>query len=97
VKITMKTLAAGPDYVAQPGDTIDVPAAHASAMVAGGYAEHAEAIPVAETAEAPDEAATETAEAPETSHAQSHHAAGDGAGRPAQGQAAFAGRHRRRR
>jgi hypothetical protein len=45
MRITMQTIAAGPDFFAQPGDTIDVPAATAAAMVAGGYAVAADPDP----------------------------------------------------
>lgn len=69
----MRTLLAGPAYLAGPGDTLDLPDAFARALIAGGFAEPAKDASV-ETAEAsaPERAVAdplfETAEASAPEH-----------------------------
>lgn len=49
MRVRMKSTAAGPLGVAQPGDVLDLPAEAAAALVSGGYAD---AIAVPPTAQA---------------------------------------------
>lgn len=69
MQIRMKSIAAGPEWSAQPGQSIDLPEAEARQLVEGGYAEDLDAAPV-ETADDPGPDDAETAEAPGSAGAE---------------------------
>lgn len=60
MKIKMRTLMAGPDGTFQPGQTRDVSAKQAKALIDGGFAERVQ-TPKRETATDPKAAKRETA------------------------------------
>lgn len=63
MKIRMKTLAAGPSGVMNPGVEYPVSQADGEALVSGGYAVEVKDLPVKETPKAKDEKIVESAEA----------------------------------
>jgi hypothetical protein len=58
MKVKMRTLAAGPDGLYQPGQEIDLPAKQARALIEGGYAEAVEQIREVAAVEPPEKAVT---------------------------------------
>lgn len=67
MRIRLRTVLAGPDLAGQPGQVLDVDAARAHALLAGGFASLVDVLPppVVETV---DLAPPETTEAPEGRH-----------------------------
>lgn len=65
MKVKMKTLAAGPEGLYQPGQEVDLPAAQAKALIAGGYAEEVVLADVEQQQKEPAERETAAVEPPE--------------------------------